>query len=124
MRMRIIHRVAQMVTSRQKLSHCDVNGRPNNEERMQNLCRTGGNKIIFFIFPLRIKGLDKKLNSWHRICNYIGMDRNLPDQRTVAQSGSDSSLQKGLSRLTLSQTGVVIAPFRKDYHATNFNLTY
>ena len=42
-------------------------------------------------------------------------------QRTAAQSGTDSSLQKGISGLTLSQNGVVVAPFRKEYHATNFS---
>jgi hypothetical protein len=35
-------------------------------------------------------------------------------------SGSDGSLEKGTSRLTLSQNGVVVAPFRKECHATNF----
>ena len=75
--------------------------------------------MTLFIFPLRIKRLAEKTKSWHGTCNYIGMDRKF-DKRTVAQSGSDSSLQKGISRLTLSQTGVVVAPFRKEYHATNF----
>ena len=103
--MRLIYRVPQMVTLNQKLSHWNNNGHPNNGEIMQNLCRTNGNKIILFIFPLLIKGLDKKPNSWHRTCNYIGMDRNLSAKRTVAQSGSDSSLQKGISRDYPSQIG-------------------
>jgi len=57
--------------------------------------------MTLFIFPLRIKRLAEKTKSWHGTCNYIGMDRKF-DKRTVAQSGSDSSLQKGISRLTLS----------------------
>ena len=122
MRMRLIHRVAQMVTLSQKWSHCDKNGHPNNEERMQNLCRTDGKKMILFIFPLLIKRLAEKTKSWHGTCYYIGMDRRF-NQRTLALTGSDSSLQKGISRLTLSQNGVVVAPLSKECHATNLYLT-
>jgi hypothetical protein len=39
---------------------------------MQKLSTTNGGKMILFIFPLRIKRLAEKIQSWHRTCNYIG----------------------------------------------------
>ena len=73
---------------------------------------------------LMTKQSNKVLDICRFLCYNTGMkNEESSNKRTVAQSGSDSSLEKGISRLTLSQNGVVVAPLSKECHATNLYLT-
>ena len=67
---------------------------------------------------------NKVLDICRFLCYNTGMKNEKSSNNLTVKvySGSDGSLEKGTSRLTLSQTGVVVAPFSKECHATN-NLT-
>jgi hypothetical protein len=65
---------------------------------------------------------NKALDICRFLCYNTGMKNEKSSNNLTVKvySGSDGSLEKGTSRLTLSQNGVVVAPFRKECHATNF----
>jgi hypothetical protein len=58
------------------------------------------------------------------LCYNTGMKNEKSSNNLTVKvySGSDGSLEKGTSRLTLSQTGVVVAPLSKECHATNLTV--